>query len=142
VADLPQLLLLEQASFSGDRLSARSFRRWLRAQPAALSVATSAQAPQALLGYALLLMPARSGAARLYSLAVSAAARGAGVGAQLLAACCEQARAAGRSELRLEVSVHNRAAIRLYLRAGFRLYGRRHGYYEDGADALCLCRFL
>jgi hypothetical protein len=38
--------------------------------------------------------------------------------------------------LRLEVHVHNSAAISRYRKSGYRLFGLRHDYYDDGADAL------
>jgi ribosomal protein S18 acetylase RimI-like enzyme len=140
--ELPALLALEQSSFSADRISLRSFRRFLRQSPCPLYVASDADAVDTVLGYALLLLPARRRDARLYSLAVASSARGRGVGGCLMAACVAAARADGRRELRLEVAVHNRAAIRLYLHTGFHLAGRRRAYYGDGSDAVCLRRTL
>lgn len=140
--ELQALLTLEQSSFSADRISLRSFRRFLRQSPCPVYVASDADVVDGVLGYALLLLPARRRDARLYSLAVAPLARGRGVGGFLLAASVAAARADGRRELRLEVAVHNRAAIRLYLDCGFHLAGRRRAYYGDGSDAMCLRRPL
>ena len=90
----------------------------------------------ALAGYALLFVRRGSAVARLYSIAVDPAQRGAGLGALLLADVEQLARNAGRGILRLEVRADNVAAIALYRRAGYREQGRIPGYYEDGCDAL------
>ena len=74
--------------------------------------------------------------ARLYSLAISAEARGRGVGEKLLVAAERDAARRGSARMRLEVRRDNAAAQRLYLRRGFRVIGERHAYYEDGYDAL------
>jgi putative acetyltransferase len=51
---------------------------------------------------------------------VRPAARGSGVAQALLARIEAEARAAGRTTVRLETGIHQPAAIRLYERAGFR----------------------
>lgn len=130
--DLERLLALE-AMFPGDRLSARQFRRHLSSPTARLRVA---EFDGALAGYALLFVRRGSAVARLYSIAVDPAQRGAGLGALLLADVEQLARNAGRGILRLEVRADNVAAIALYRRAGYREQGRIPGYYEDGCDAL------
>ena len=73
-ADLPALLVLE-AMFQGDRLSARQFRRHLGNPRARLRVAA---ADGRLLGYHLVFLRAGSPWARLYSIAVDPAAQGSG----------------------------------------------------------------
>lgn len=129
-ADLPALLALE-AGFPGDRLSARQFRHHLGNPRARLRIA---DAGGAVLGYHLLLLRRGSGLARLYSIAVDAAARGLGLGRRLLADAEAQARAAGRHGLRLEVRQDNAAANALYLAAGYRRLAALPAYYDDGAD--------
>lgn len=139
MGDAAALADLEQRIFSGDRLSIRQFRHHSRAPGSDLLLAL---ADAELLGYALLLCRSGSRLARLYSIAVAPAARGLGLGARLLAAVEEAARARGRSELRLEVRIDNAAAIALYQKHGYRVFGRRAGYYEDGCDALRMARTL
>lgn len=128
-ADLPALLALE-SGFPGDRLSARQFRRHLANPRARLRVAV---AEGRVMGYALVLLRAGSGWARLYSIAVDPAARGQGLGRRLLADAERQARAAGRGGLRLEVRQDNAAAVALYEAAGYRRLAALPGYYADGA---------
>jgi [ribosomal protein S18]-alanine N-acetyltransferase len=136
--DLPALQALE-AGFPGDRLSPRQLRRHLDAG-ARLRVAVDDEGR--LLGYALVLRRSGSRLARLYSLAVAAAARGRGLGRALLGDAERLARQAGATALRLEVRCDNAAAIALYRGAGYRDDGRRAAYYEDGTDALRMRRGL
>lgn len=134
VADLPALVALEQASFQGDHLSARQYRKHMGSSSAAVLVATAADATLA--GAAVLFFRRTSHVARLYSLAVDPAWRGHGVARQLLIACEVEARQRACTALRLEVRTDNQPAIALYRQAGYRDIGIRHAYYEDGTDAL------
>ena len=131
-ADLPALLALEEGTFDGDRLSARSFRHLIAAPSAELLVA---QEGGELLGYALLLFRRGATVARLYSLAISPQARGRGLGSGLLEQVERSATGRGCKALRLEVRVDNGIAIGLYERHDYRRFGRTAGFYEDGADA-------
>ncbi|MBK9494128.1 MAG: GNAT family N-acetyltransferase [Xanthomonadales bacterium] len=132
LSDLPDLLALE-AQFPGDRMPRRALRRAILLPSARFRVI---ERQGALLGDALLLLRRDSSAARLYSLIVSGKARGQGLAAVLLDDAEAQARLAGRSAMRLEVRADNVVAIRLYQRAGFVEFGRRPGYYADGAEAV------
>lgn len=131
--DLAGVLALERRSFSSDRLSARSLRRLVRSPSARLRVASAAGV---VAGYYLVLFRKGTSVARLYSIAVDAAARGGGLGAQLLADAEAVAARARRRVLRLEVRENNLPAVRLYERHGYRFIGRYPAYYADGADAL------
>jgi len=131
--DLDNLLALERRAFAGDRLARRSFRHLLGAPTAALLVA---EEDGRLVGYALVLFKARSGLARLYSIAVAPECAGRGAGTLLLAAAEAAARARGCRLMRLEVDANNARAIARYRKAGYAAFGRRPGYYENGADAL------
>ena len=132
ISDLDALLQLEQAAFSGDRLSRRQLRHHLMTPGRWLLLALEGGD---LLGYALLLRRERSSVGRIYSIAVAAAARGRGVGAALMRALAERASQAGLRELRLEVRDDNTAAQQLYRRLGYQRFGRRERYYDDGMDA-------
>lgn len=65
-------------------------------------------------------------------LAVVGAAQGRGVGAALVAACVERARAGGRVRLSLHTTARMTAAQRLYSRAGFRRDPARDRVLESG----------
>ncbi len=131
--DTDALAALENAAFQGDRISRRSFRRLFLTRTADVLVAEQAGS---VVGYAVVLYRAGSAVARLYSLARCAQATSMGVGRLLLAAAEESARARGSTILRLEVREDNRRAVGLYESSGYRSFGRRESYYEDGAAAL------
>ncbi|MCK9539613.1 GNAT family N-acetyltransferase [Dokdonella sp.] len=132
IADLEALIALEREVFASDRISARQWRRHLESLTAEVFVATL---EQHLLGAALVFFRRNSSVARLYSLAVAAAARGHGVGERLLAKAEHAACRRHNRLLRLEVRRENLRAQRLYERHGYRLIGERRAFYEDGQDA-------
>ena len=132
--DLDALTALEQRCFSSDRLSRRSFRKWLKRQHAGLIVALDEQ--QQLAGYALVLLQPGTRLARLYSIAVDPQQRGKKLGERLLDAAEDYAHQQRRLFLRLEVRKDNVAAIALYERLGYRLFAQTADYYEDHEDAL------
>ena len=131
--DLDAIEALEAAAFTGDRLSRRSLRAFIRAPRRPLIVARFGER---VAGYALLSARKGGRTARIYSLAVDPAQGRRGVGRALLQACERYARAHGLEALRLEVRYDNPAAIALYEKMGFRPFGHYAGYYEDGAAAL------
>ena len=136
--ELAALSALERASFSQDRIAKRSWRRLLR-RPSALVLVAEAQG---LAGALVLLFRRRSGIARVYSLAVTAASRGNGVGGALLTQASAAAAQRGCTHLRLETRLDNRAAQALFRRQGFAVTGRTESYYQDGMAALRLERRL
>ena len=137
--DLAALVALEQAVFSGDRMSARQFRHHLSAPSSDFVVARSGAD---LLGYALMFRRSGSLIGRVYSIAVAEAARGQGLGARLLQRLESAARAHGLSEMRLEVRKDNTGALALYQRRGYHIFAARPAYYEDGCDAWRLAKSL
>jgi len=131
-ADLEPLLALERSAFNTDHLSRRQYRHHIGSDSAAVLVAAG---DDGVLGKAVVFFNARHGIARLYSIAVSAQARGLGLGAVLLAAAEKAARKRGRRRMRLEVSQTNPGAIGLYESRGYRRIGERWHYYENGEHA-------
>jgi ribosomal protein S18 acetylase RimI-like enzyme len=131
--DLDALIAIEQTVFTTDIISRRSFRHFLTAPGATVLVA---EADGKIAGYVLVLYPPRSKLARLYSIAVAPHSGRRGVGPFLLAAAEEAAHQRGRRAMRLEVHEHNARAIARYEKSGYRLFGRRPGYYDDHGDAL------
>ncbi len=57
-----------------------------------------------------------------------------GIGARLVRAAVDGARARGCEFLSLEVRVGNEAAIRLYEKLGFRAQGKRKNFYRDPTE--------
>ena len=131
---------MEHVCFRSERMSRRAFRHALGNPRAMLAVAPGTDG--ALLGAAVLYTRRDSRAARLYSIAVHPAARGQGLARRLLRRMEAAAQKSGAQEMRLEVSVRNRAALALYEESGYEIFARVSGYYEDGADALRLAKPL
>ncbi|WP_426200860.1 ribosomal protein S18-alanine N-acetyltransferase [Pseudomonas sp. TWP3-1] len=135
VEDLPALLALETHCFTTDRLTRRSFQWMITRAHAQLMVA---ERDGQLAGYALVLFHRGTSLARLYSIAIAPAARGLGMGTQLLQRIEACALEHDCAYLRLEVRTDNPAAIALYEKHGYRRFALIHDYYEDHADALRL----
>ena len=73
------------------------------------------------------------------NVAVHPDSRRKGVARSLLSSVLEDGRGRGFKVVVLEVRPSNRHALRLYESFGFRVVGRRHGYYYDtGEDALVM----
>ena len=102
--DLDALVALEQRCFTSDRLSRRSFRRWLEGDQRVLLVARDGAR---LAGYILVLFHRGTRLARMYSLAVDPDYRGRGLARRLISAGEDGARDSGRFYMRLEVSSKN-----------------------------------
>jgi len=79
----------------------------------------------------------------ILDLAVDPARRRCGIGAALTNAALETGEREGTAYAVLEVRRSNTAARLLYLGMGFRIIGKRTGYYEDdGEDALVMMTAL
>lgn len=131
--DLDALVALEHHCFSEDRISRRSFRRFLEMPRDRLLLASDGDT---LMGYCLVLMSAATRLARIYSIAVNPGSRGKGIGEKLVQMAETEATDAGRIVMRLEVREDNRGAIALYKRLGYRQFGSYRDYYEDHGNAL------
>ncbi len=131
--DLNALVALENLCFESDRLSRRSFQRWVKGDSSILLVLTDAGT---VVGYGLVLLHRGTRLARVYSLALHPSTRGRGCGRQLMLALEAAAVEQGRLFMRLEVSKVNTAAIALYRSLQYREFDELEGYYEDGTEAL------
>jgi ribosomal protein S18 acetylase RimI-like enzyme len=138
VRDSAALLAMESL-FPSDRMSMRSIRRFIGSTGARVLVAVR---DGELLGNLVLLLRQASDKARIYSVVVSPAARGLGIGNALVDAAERAARAAGRRTVTLEVRADNTAARALYAGRGYIEARRLPAYYDDGADGLRLERAL
>ncbi|HQQ62049.1 MAG TPA: N-acetyltransferase [Pseudomonadales bacterium] len=139
-SDLLQLEQLEQRCFTSDRLSRRSMLHALSSSTAQLWVVDDNA--RNLLGSGLLFFRKRSSVCRLYSIAVDTAARGRGIAQQLLAVLERAAAERGATAMRLEVREDNPAAISLYRKNGYQVFGEIAGFYEDGCNALRMEKML
>jgi ribosomal protein S18 acetylase RimI-like enzyme len=133
IGDANALYSIEVECFSSDRLSLRRFQHWIRA---ANRIFWVAEDNEGLLGYGLAFLHRGTRLTRLYSLAVTARARGRGVAKLLLQHIESEAVDHGRLYMRLEVANDNTPAIQLYQKLGYQSFGTYEDYYEDHRDAL------
>jgi GNAT superfamily N-acetyltransferase len=84
----------------------------------------------------------RSRVGRLYSIATHPIAQGRGVGRALLQTCEAEAALRGCRGVSLEVRVSNTPAITFYERHGYRVVEALPGFYEDGANAIRMCKHV
>jgi ribosomal protein S18 acetylase RimI-like enzyme len=131
--DLDQLIAIENSCFETDRLSKRSFMRFIKPGAHDLLVIES---ESQVLGYVLLLYRAGTNLARLYSLAVAMDAQGRGLSKELLSAAEKTAQERHCAFLRLEVNVNNQRAISVYRQDAYKVIGTIEDYYDNGDDAI------
>ncbi len=79
-----------------------------------------------------------SGEGHIYNIAVDTAYRRRGIGKYLLESALEIIEKNGVDEVFLEVSVRNAAALELYKKYHFQVFGVRKRYYSNGDDAYVL----
>ncbi|WIG57072.1 MAG: Ribosomal-protein-S18p-alanine acetyltransferase [Rhodanobacteraceae bacterium] len=130
-ADIDALLALEEATFDSDLISRAQWRHYIGSASTAVFISGMRGRADAA---AVVFYRRNAHAARLYSLAVGAHARGGGLGSVLLAAAEADARARGCTSMRLEVRADNPSAIALYERRGYTRIAHLPAFYEDGAD--------
>jgi len=133
IDDLAALLALENNCFKHDRLSRRSFKHWVQDPKGILLLA---EQHAQVIAYGLVWCLQGTRLARLYSMAVSPDARGQGLAFTLLEHLESEARSRQFLTMRLEVDTRNASAIRLYERAGYRIFGEYSDYYDDHGSAL------
>jgi ribosomal protein S18 acetylase RimI-like enzyme len=134
LSDLPALCQLEERVFQVDRLSRRSFRRFLQHSQAIFWVAESPDSE--LMAYALVVVQKGTRLSRLYSLAVYSSCRGIGIAKALLTKVEDVAREKKRLYMRLEVAENNLGARQLYKSLGYLPFDTVPDYYEDHSTAV------
>jgi len=138
-ADIDQLVALEQDLFMTDKRSRKNLLYLIKRS--AVFAAKTRQGGT-VIGYAILLSRKNSRRSRIYALGVASTVRNRGIGSRLVATL---ERVAGRKDctsLILEVGDRNRAAVEFYNRCGFKQFGFRYGYYEDGGHAILMDKKL
>ncbi len=139
VADLDAIMALEEASFESDAWSRESMAREIEHPFCYYLVGVDEAAPDALAGYAGLLCPPGSVDADIQTIAVTSAARGRGLGRQLMQGLLGEAVGRGARSMFLEVRADNPVAHGLYLSLGFTDIAVRPAYYQpDGVDAIVM----
>lgn len=134
-ADVPRVVELERESFS-DPWSAAAFRAALAEERVLFVVAETSVGE--LVGYAVAWSAVDE--AELANLAVTASARGAGIGKALVDAALRYGEERGCVCMHLEVRESNAAARAVYAACGFEEVGRRRRYYREPAEDALLLR--
>jgi ribosomal-protein-alanine N-acetyltransferase len=138
LADLPDVLSIERVSFATP-WTEENFRYELEENPAAWNVVV--RDGDAVAGFACAYVVA--GELMINDVAVTPGRRGQGIGHALVRHLLDEAVARGCRTASLEVRPANVPARRIYDSLGFRIVGRRRGYYADtGEDALVMAREL
>ena len=133
-ADLPSVLAIESESFTTPWTEA-NFRHEIEGNPLAWNLVVRAE--DRVVGFACTYIVAEE--LMINDLAVEASQRRRGVARALLRHLAAGARVRGCRRATLEVRLGNHPARALYEAFGFRVVGRRPGYYADtGEDALLL----
>jgi ribosomal protein S18 acetylase RimI-like enzyme len=132
LADINDLLKIEELCFLGDRLSKRRFR-YLLTKAHACTVVEEQQ--ETVRGYAMLLFNNRTAIARLYSLAVIPYFQDQGIASCLLKAIERIALTQHFTYLRLEVRCDNVIAQQMYEKRGYKKLKMITMYYDDQMDA-------
>ena len=136
--DLPRVLEIERAAFTVPWTPA-TFHALVARPDAHLWVAEVAD--EGIVGYAAVWIVADQ--AELGDIAVTDPWRRRGIGTRLIGCVFDRVREHGVRELFLEVRVSNENARRLYEAHGFRLVGRRPGYYaRPKEDALVMRKVI
>ena len=134
-SDLDQLIRLEELCFDEESFSRQQLRYLItKAKADFLITETNGE----ISSFIILLKRKGSSGLRIYSLAVSPRFRGKGLACRLLADAERRTVRYGFKYLTLEVSAINAAAISLYKKDGFEVFGERHAYYKNGSDALLM----
>lgn len=137
--DLDELEQLEIRSFVTDRISRRSFKRFIDQNIGDCRVA---KFEGRVVGYFIVLYRQATELARLYSLAVAPEFRRCGIGRLLLDTAETAADEKHCLFMRLEVKIDNFSALKMYHHAGYYDMEIRPEYYEDDSDALVLQKLL
>ncbi len=135
VADLPELMKLENELFPGEAWKEDSFRSELEGTFTDYFGAFD----DGLVGYAGLSSVPASFSSDIQTLAVTSSRQGKGLGRLLVNKLVSKALALGSEAVFLEVRVDNNAAVSLYSSLGFEQIDVRKNYYQpSGMDALVM----
>lgn len=139
LADLDQLVVLEQHLFETDEFSRKNLRYLIQR---ATVIVVRNRKEKHIIGYAILLGRKNSRKARIYSLGVAESISRTGIGTQLVSTVEKIAAVRNCTSLTLEVSDTNKTALLFYNKCGFKQYGFRYNYYKDGGHAILMRKEL
>lgn len=133
--DIPAVMAIEEVVFPATAWSPAQFWSELAQEDRTYLVA---EHEDRIVAYGGVMV--RPPTADIQTIAVDAAHRGRGVAREILGRLLATADAHACTEVLLEVSADNVAAIALYESEGFEVIARRSSYYGPGLDALIMRR--
>lgn len=139
--DIPAVYALEMQLFPADAWPLDMFLAEITHETRGYIVLeTPTDTGTQVIGYAGLMSVADT--ADVQTIAVTPACEGRGYGRALLDFLAREAAARGAEQMLLEVRADNPRAQNLYLKNGYQQIHVRRRYYNDGVDALIMCRDL
>jgi ribosomal protein S18 acetylase RimI-like enzyme len=139
-ADISRIYELEQICFQYDQMTKQNIRHLIRSPQSSFWLWLGED--DQLLGYIIVLYHKRRCFARIYSVAVHPQSRGMGLGSQMVSWVENEVQERGLAEVRLEVKPDNSAALKVYLKQGYKVVARKEAYYTDGTDAVVCLKTL
>lgn len=139
--DLKSLYDIERHSFMTDGMTPPRFRYCMTGARSDFLV--DARADGVVAGYVIVLYHrGRPDMGRVYSIATHPDFRGAGAGTKLLRAAERAAKKRGMKRMVLEVRRNAKKTVDWYIKHGYAVQRVEPSYYEDGMDALKMCKPL
>ena len=142
--DLPKLITLEQKCFEKETAYSPQQMKYLLTKAHGNCIIESVE--DTLRGFIIVLYRKKTRVAGVETLNVDPLFQGKGIGRKLLQAAEEDMFPRDIQKIRLEVSVGNQAAIRLYERAGFQITTLLPNFYQflhhGTRDAFCMTKVL
>ena len=138
-SDVPELVRLEDACFSVDRINGRQFRYLLtKARAASLVYERDGR----VVAYIIMLFSRATSTARIYSLAVAGDVRRKGIATALVEAVEIISLERGKTSIRAEMREDNRGALLLLQGLGYVEFQHVLDYYEDNEASVRLIKSL
>jgi len=139
IQDIHQILNIENLSFQDDAFSKNQFLYLLKSKNSFFYVACINNNVK---GYIILMQRKNSKSLRIYSIAVDKESRGLNMGSTMIELAVQTANSNNFVRIHLEVNENNSAAVALYQKHQFSVFGSFENYYKDGSKALRMKKII
>jgi [ribosomal protein S18]-alanine N-acetyltransferase len=136
--DLPALIEIERSAPTAAHWRDREYQNLLATDQRPLRTTLVAEKDGNLVGFVVAKVVA--GEWEIENIIVGAGSQRQGIGTRLLSRLIQEAKQSGAQQILLEVRAQNSCAIKLYVKCGFSVVGRRGAYYQDPEDDAVLYR--
>ena len=138
-ANINELVDLERVSFSGDLITKYKYKSLLQRKNVNVY---GVWFQGGLIASAVIINDVKKKISRLYSFCVTPPMQSMGIGSALLTTIEQDCANNGSLKMRLEVSMNNEQAYRLYCCKSYVVIGKYKKYYQDGSDAIRMEKML